>query len=224
MFSAMFALQCALSDLWCSVGIRPATVFATGTGEIAAAYAAGSVELEEGGHLAALFGQYRGSHSQNGEAIGEKLEAAVANLSLAPLQVSMLSGRSDQLVSVGELPEIAVGYHDEVEVLKTSAPILANYGVTLLIEMGPGTGYISEVVSAWPKSAKNSAISSTPTLVAGIQQSSRQASGEILESIAHVYDCGWDLDFRGLFAGEHRRRVPLPSYPFQRDRYWFDNL
>ncbi|MXZ57652.1 MAG: SDR family NAD(P)-dependent oxidoreductase [Rhodothermaceae bacterium] len=224
MFSAMFALQCALSDLWCSAGIRPATVLATGTGEIAAAYAAGSLELEDGVHLAELFGQYRGSHSQNGEATGEKLEAAVANLSLAPLQVSMLSGRSDRLVSVGELPEIAVGYLDEVEVLKTSAPILANYGVTLLIEMGPGTGSISEVVSAWPKSAKNNAISSTPTLVAGIQQSSRQVSGEILESIALVYDSGWDLDFGGLFAGEHRRRVPLPSYPFQRDRYWFDNL
>lgn len=223
-FSAMFALQCGLADLWCSVGIRPAMVFATGIGEIAAAYAAGSLELEEGVQLAALYGSWRGSHSRNGEAAREELEAAIASLSLSPLQISMLSGCSDQLCSVGELPEIAVKCPDEVEVLKTSAPILANHGVNLLVEMGPGTGSVSEVVSAWPKSAKNDAISLTPTPLAGIQQSSQEVSGEILESIAHVYECGWDLDFGGLFAGEHRRRVPLPSYPFQRDRYWFDNL
>lgn len=224
MFPAMFALQCALSDLWCSVGIRPAAVFATGTGEIAAAYAAGSLELEEGVQLAALYGSWRGAYSRNGEATREELEAAIASLSLAPLQISMLSGRSDQLVSVGELPEIAVGCPDEIEVLRASAPILANYGVNILVEMGPGTGSVSEVVSAWPKSVKNDAISSMPTPLAGIQQSSQEDSGEILESIAHVYECGWELDFGGLFAGEHRRRVPLPGYPFQRDRYWFDNL
>ena len=45
---AVFALECALTALWSSIGIRPGVVFGTGSGEIAAAHAAGVFTLEEG--------------------------------------------------------------------------------------------------------------------------------------------------------------------------------
>jgi phthiocerol/phenolphthiocerol synthesis type-I polyketide synthase E len=33
---------------------------------------------------------------------------------------------------------------------------------------------------------------------------------------------GEPLDAEALFAGEERRRIPLPTYPFERHRYWID--
>jgi acyl transferase domain-containing protein len=33
---------------------------------------------------------------------------------------------------------------------------------------------------------------------------------------------GEDVDWRDLHAGETRRRVPLPTYPFERRRFWVD--
>ncbi len=43
---------------------------------------------------------------------------------------------------------------------------------------------------------------------------------ELLSTVADLYAQGYDLDYAGLFAGQRPRRVPLPTYPFARDRYW----
>nr|APD71854.1 type I polyketide synthase 2 [Streptomyces sp.] len=42
----------------------------------------------------------------------------------------------------------------------------------------------------------------------------------LLLSMAELYSRGVDLDWRGLFTGA--RRVPLPTYAFQRETYWVD--
>ncbi|WP_070198818.1 SDR family NAD(P)-dependent oxidoreductase [Streptomyces oceani] len=43
---------------------------------------------------------------------------------------------------------------------------------------------------------------------------------ELLLTVADLYARGYDLDHAALFAGRRPRRVPLPTYPFARDRYW----
>ena len=40
---------------------------------------------------------------------------------------------------------------------------------------------------------------------------------------ARAYEAGHELDFQRLFAGETRRRISLPGYPFQRRPFWFDS-
>ncbi|MEK8173372.1 phosphopantetheine-binding protein [Streptomyces sp. M19] len=42
----------------------------------------------------------------------------------------------------------------------------------------------------------------------------------LLTSMAELYTRGVDLDWRGHFPGA--RRVPLPTYAFQRETYWLD--
>ncbi|QKV96316.1 SDR family NAD(P)-dependent oxidoreductase [Streptomyces sp. NA02950] len=42
----------------------------------------------------------------------------------------------------------------------------------------------------------------------------------LLLSMAELYSRGVDLDWRGVFTGA--RRVPLPTYAFQRETYWVD--
>ena len=44
-------------------------------------------------------------------------------------------------------------------------------------------------------------------------------SGEVEEQ-AKAYAAGLEVDFAGLFAGEERRRIALPGYPFERRRFW----
>ena len=50
--AAVYAMECALTALWGSVGVRPSVVAGYGVGELAAAQAAGMVSLEDGLRLA----------------------------------------------------------------------------------------------------------------------------------------------------------------------------
>jgi pimeloyl-ACP methyl ester carboxylesterase/acyl carrier protein len=45
----------------------------------------------------------------------------------------------------------------------------------------------------------------------------------LLNTLAELYVSGVEIDWIGFDRGYLRRRVALPTYPFQRQRYWFDS-
>jgi len=54
--------------------------------------------------------------------------------------------------------------------------------------------------------------------------SKRGAAGEwtkLLSAVGQLYTQGVDIDWTGLNEGRRFRRAPLPTYPFQRQRFWF---
>ena len=50
----------------------------------------------------------------------------------------------------------------------------------------------------------------------------REDTRQVLESLAALYVHGVEVDWAAFYRGEARRRVRLPIYPFQRQRYWID--
>lgn len=46
--------------------------------------------------------------------------------------------------------------------------------------------------------------------------------GFILNTLGKLWLAGVRVDWQGFHREEKRRRVPLPSYPFERQRYWID--
>ncbi len=44
----------------------------------------------------------------------------------------------------------------------------------------------------------------------------------LLAGLAQLWVSGIKVNWNGFHAGEHRRRVELPTYPFERRRYWID--
>jgi acyl transferase domain-containing protein/acyl carrier protein len=51
----------------------------------------------------------------------------------------------------------------------------------------------------------------------------RGAWEQMLETLALLYMRGADVDWAEFDAPYHRSRVPLPTYPFERRRYWLEN-
>src|SRR5699024_12701747 len=43
---------------------------------------------------------------------------------------------------------------------------------------------------------------------------------QLLTAAAQAFTAGVDVDWRSLFEGTGARRIDLPTYPFQRSRYW----
>ena len=200
--SAMYALQCALTALWSSVGIRPSVVVGHGLGALAAAQAAGMLDREEGLRLAAADG-----------ATGEQTSVALAGGS--PPLVDWSTGRT---VEPGATIDIAEWRSPAPEPMAIGPCLrtLADLGIEAIVETAPralpdglADGGDIPVVRA---SSAESAGADAPDA----------GDATIAEAVAGAYVAGLSVSFAGLFAGESRRRISLPSYPFQRRRHWID--
>ncbi|WP_019424902.1 type I polyketide synthase [Paenibacillus sp. OSY-SE] len=47
-------------------------------------------------------------------------------------------------------------------------------------------------------------------------------SAHLLHTIGRLWLAGVDMDWQGFYAHERRRRIELPTYPMERQRYWLD--
>ncbi|WP_244790869.1 type I polyketide synthase [Streptomyces sp. BJ20] len=59
-----------------------------------------------------------------------------------------------------------------------------------------------------------------PPVVAGTLHRDDGSAGNILTSLAELHVRGAPVDWEPVFAGHRPRRIGLPTYPFQRRRYW----
>ena len=191
---ATFAIECAVTALWSSVGVRPGVVSGRGVGNLAAAWTAGVVDLEDGLRIS----------SQQGM---DGLQAAASGITLSPPALSILNQGTGQVVGPEEIVDGAY-WRDPAHSLdapRHRAEGLAGLDVDLILEIGPGSGLGPSPLEAWPDGAD-------------------RVADTLAEWVARVYAAGIPVSFAGLFAGESRRRISIPGYPFQRKRYWLDVL
>ncbi len=297
---AIYALECALTALWSSLGIEPELVVGHSLGEIAAAHAAGVFSLADGmrlamgrgelmsnlrepGAMAAVFApvpEVAAAVRQQHDASGDSRLAISADNG-AHLMVSGPSSDVDALLARFESEGVQVrrlersaGYHSamldpitdgveavvsELSVAAPSLPLvssmtgrvleedqpmdgsywrqqvrqpveyrrcvetLASHDVDLIIEIGPGTVLGPMTVLAWPPRPDNT----EPAVISSMRRPSKRtptpADGSgFLDAVAGAYEAGLDVDFGALFEAETRRRISVPSYPFQRQRHWVE--
>ncbi len=206
---AVFALQCALTALWSSVGIRPAAVLGERLGGLAAAHAAGMLAgLEEGLRLAA---STEGAGTSAGGAA-----AAPAEFVLAGGALPLISAATGRIVKSGTRVNGARWHRQAGEPIAVDACLrtLADLQIDAIVELAP---------QALPGSpADGSAvpvIQASRAATAG-GSASDPPDGAFAAAVAAAYEAGLPVSFAGLFAGEARRRISLPTYPFQRRRHW----
>ncbi len=104
-------------------------------------------------------------------------------------------------------------------------PVLFSQGIQQLmkdpsrifLEVGPG-----RTLSTFVKqhSGKTSKVLTVSSLRHPYEQQSDV--GFILNALGRMWLAGFQVNWFGFYAHEQRRRVPLPTYPFERQRYWID--
>ena len=102
---------------------------------------------------------------------------------------------------------------------------LADLDIDLVIELGPHSVLGPMAIQAWPDSASSRGVNVSPVTPASLRRPPRDGStlapeSSFVDAVGEAYEAGLDISFEGLFAGEKRRRISLPGYPFQRERYW----
>ena len=91
---------------------------------------------------------------------------------------------------------------------------LAGLGSAILIEVGPG-GSLGTLARMHPELAD-------ALVVASLRSATEERHDRevFLRTLGELWLHGARIDWQPLYAGEHRRRVPLPGYAFQRREHW----
>ena len=224
---ALYALACAQTALWQGVGVRPSVVLGVGTGELAAAQAAGVFSLEDGLRFAMARGTLMAAlPGVDPERALDGLKDAVAPLDLGPPSLTTVSGVTARPVDSDSPLDAAYWRRQARQTARPDelAAALASLGVDAVIELGPAATLGPRLAAEWPMHAPNGDAVDRPALIASASPPASGRSGSarsgFVQAVASAYEAGVTIAFEGLFAGETRRRVGIPTYPFQRRRHW----
>lgn len=86
----------------------------------------------------------------------------------------------------------------------------------VLLEVGPGRT-LSALAHSHAEGREIVALASL-----GEARSSEHESASMLKTMGHLWGAGVRVDWESVHAREHRRRIPLPTYPFERQRHWVE--
>jgi len=202
---AVFVLEYALAKLWLSWGVRPAVMLGDGIGELVAACVAGVFPLEDAVRLAAHRGRPNlGIRSVHPAAPRIPLISCTDGSQLTAEQATNPDHWLRQPAKPG-------GITKELQTLISGSRRLA-------LRMGPGDPLVP-------------ADGAHPTTESQSMMPSLDDSGDVgrdlttaLTAVGRLWLAGVEIDWSGLYGSQRRRRVPLPTYPFQRQRFWVEPL
>jgi acyl carrier protein len=92
---------------------------------------------------------------------------------------------------------------------------LRDQGVTTFLEVGPDAVLTPAVRGCLPDNASD-------LLVVPACRGRHPEPRTLLGALGQAHTAGTDVNWRRVFAGTGARRVDLPTYPFQHERYWLD--
>ena len=150
------------------------------------------------------------------------LEDALNGLEIKSPALTVVSNLTGQAVGAGMALDVEYWKRHAREAVAFASGVraMAAEGVDVVVEIGPHDILGTMATLAWQDGAP-------PPALASLRRPPRDGSSpepetSFIDAVAAAYEAGLDVRFEGLFAGEKRRRVSLPSYPFQRERYWVE--
>ena len=154
-------------------------------------------------------------HSPLIEPMLEEFRAVAATVHFHPARIPLISNLTGRVISADEVsnPDYWVRHIRGAVNFSASMETLREKGHHVFLELGPspallgmGSLCLPEGFGAW-----------LPSLSKG-----RPDWQMMLESLAGLYVRGAEVDWKGFDRDYQRRRVVLPTYPFQRKRYWVE--
>ncbi len=156
-------------------------------------------------------------HSSMMDPILEPFREKLQRIRLRPPSIPFLSNvtgawiRSEEAVD----PEYWVQHLREPVRFAEGASLLLRNPNQILLEVGPGHT-LSSLVRQQPVKAL--------AVLTSIRPAKEDVSdlAVLLNTCGKLWSLGVPIDWNAFWRQETRQRVPLPSYPFQRKRYWIE--
>jgi malonyl CoA-acyl carrier protein transacylase len=153
-------------------------------------------------------------HSPLMEPMLADFKRVAAKVTYSTPQIELISNLTGQTVTTEmSKPEYWIDHVQQPVRFTDSLKIIQQRGCEVFVEIGPNPTLLGMISYCLPEEARVC----LPSLRQG--HSDWQ---QILQSLATLYLHGVQVDWCGFDRDYPRRRQPLPTYPFQRQRFWVD--
>jgi acyl transferase domain-containing protein/acyl carrier protein len=197
----------------------PALCVASGTTEAVEALEA---ELKKRGVETRRLHTSHAFHSEMMDPILEAFTARVRAVKLSPPKLPYISNVTGTWVEAAQATDPrywtehlrkAVRFSEGVQALRAEPG-------RVFLEVGPGQALGMLVRQGEDKSAEKPV--RQPVLATMGRPKDKQELRALLQAVGGLWQAGVQIDWPKLHPGEKRRRVVLPTYPFQRERHWVE--
>jgi acyl transferase domain-containing protein len=159
-----------------------------------------------------------GFHSASMEPALAPFRAVVAGVTLSPPRVPYVSNLTGAWITAEQAtsPDYWAEHLRRAVRFEEGVHALAADPATLLLEVGPGNALATLARLSLGRDGGRAVASLAHP------RERRPDDEAVLEAAGRLWLAGAPLDAARLHAGEAPRRVPLPTYPFERKRYWVE--
>jgi acyl transferase domain-containing protein/aryl carrier-like protein len=154
-------------------------------------------------------------HSPLMDPILDRLEQYAGGIGYTAPKWPLIANLTGQPFAPGEMSGAYWRRHARQPVrFKAGMEALRLAGCEVFVEIGPGTTLLGMGAKAW----EGPQVLWLPSLRKG-----HDDWEQILSTLGALFTCGCEVDWRGFDGDYARSRKRIPTYPFQRQRYWFDS-
>ncbi|MEV4494078.1 SDR family NAD(P)-dependent oxidoreductase, partial [Micromonospora coxensis] len=156
------------------------------------------------------------SHCGHVEAVREDLAAALGTVDAHPTTVAFHSTVTGDLVDTTEL-DADYWYRNLREPVRLAPVVdsLIDAGFRAFVEVSP-----HPVLKVVVQDALDRAAAGQPGVVVGSLRRDEHGPRQLLTALGGLHTTGVPVDWAAVFAGTGATRVDLPTYAFQRERFW----
>lgn len=156
-------------------------------------------------------------HSVMMEGILDDFSILISNIDFSVPKTPFLSNVSGDWITDQQAtdPQYWVNHIRNAVLFNDGIQTLLQQPSRLFYEVGPGNS-LSSVAQRHPER-------STMQRVVMSMRHPREVRNDLavlLESLGQIWQSGVDVDWAAFYQNEHRRKVPLPGYPFERKAFW----
>ena len=132
---------------------------------------------------------------------------------------TLISNVTGQPFAGGEVPDAAYWRQHVRRPVEFAAGVqaLLDHGANVFLEIGPQPHLLSMAQRILEESTRPPGPIFLPSL-----RRNHDGPHTILQALAALYQAGLEIDWSAFYDHAPRAAAPLPTYPFQRQRYWMD--
>ncbi len=154
-------------------------------------------------------------HSALMDPILDEFERLVRSVEMQPVAIALATNLDGQLLLPGATLDAGYWRDHARHAVRFADDLLAasEWGAHIFVEIGPNP----TLIGMGRRTVQGTGFTWAPSLKAG-----EDDWRTILGGLSAVFAAGRDIDWAGFDADYRRQPLPLPTYPFERSRFWFE--